>query len=83
MAWEFSTDPEYQEQLDWADAFVRGNLWPLESIALAGELDMAQLDRAIALYPRIESFLQKGFRECAPFASSLTALDALFDVYGG
>jgi len=43
----------------------------------------AQLDRAIALYPRIESFLQQGFRECAPFASSLAALDALFDVHGG
>ncbi|WP_334053718.1 hypothetical protein, partial [Burkholderia cepacia] len=41
------------------------------------------LDRAIALYPRIEAFLQQGFRECAPFASSLTALDALFDAYGG
>ena len=33
----------------------------------------AQLDRAIALYPRIEAFLQQGFRECAPFASSLAA----------
>ena len=43
----------------------------------------AQLDRAIALYPRIESFLQQGFRECAPFESSLAALDALFDVHGG
>ena len=43
----------------------------------------AQLDRAIALYPRIESFLQQGFRECAPFASSLAGLDALFDVHGG
>ena len=43
----------------------------------------AQLDRAIALYPRIEAFLQQGFRECAPFASSLAGLDALFDVYGG
>ncbi|MCA8275141.1 flagellar protein export ATPase FliI [Burkholderia sp. AU30280] len=43
----------------------------------------AQLDRAIALYPRIEAFLQQGFRECAPFASSLAGLDALFDAYGG
>lgn len=37
----------------------------------------AQLDRAIALYPRIEAFLQQGFRECAPFQASLAALDAL------
>ena len=23
MAWDFETDPEFQELLDWADAFVR------------------------------------------------------------
>src|SRR4051812_1181457 len=45
VSWDFSTDPDYQRQLDWADAFVREHLWPLES--LLGELDMAQLDRAI------------------------------------
>ncbi|MBI0327031.1 flagellar protein export ATPase FliI [Burkholderia plantarii] len=43
----------------------------------------AQLDRAIALYPRIEAFLQQGFRECAPFASCMAALDALFPGEGG
>ncbi len=43
----------------------------------------AQLDRAIALYPRIEAVLQQGFRECAPFAPSLAALDALFETEGG
>ena len=36
------------------------------------------LDRAIALYPRIEAFLQQGFRECAEFDASLQRLDALF-----
>jgi flagellum-specific ATP synthase len=36
------------------------------------------LDRAIALYPRIEAFLQQGFRECAEFDASLKRLDALF-----
>jgi flagellum-specific ATP synthase len=36
------------------------------------------LDRAIALYPRIEAFLQQGFRECAEFESSLQRLNALF-----
>ncbi|MEJ8797125.1 flagellar protein export ATPase FliI [Trinickia caryophylli] len=39
----------------------------------------AMLDRAIALYPRMEAFLQQGFRECAPFDSSLTMLGALFE----
>ncbi|WP_179402911.1 flagellar protein export ATPase FliI [Burkholderia guangdongensis] len=42
-----------------------------------------QLDRAIALYPRIEAFLQQGFRECAPFDASLAGLDALFEYEGG
>jgi acyl-CoA dehydrogenase len=30
MAWDFETDPEYQEQLDWADAFVRDEVAPLD-----------------------------------------------------
>src|SRR3984885_275359 len=38
----------------------------------------ALLDRAIALYPRIEAFLQQGFREQAMFEPSLAQLDALF-----
>jgi flagellum-specific ATP synthase len=36
------------------------------------------LDRAIALYPRMEAFLQQGFRECANFEPSIAMLDALF-----
>ena len=36
------------------------------------------LDQAIALYPRMEAFLQQGFRECANFEPSLERLDALF-----
>jgi acyl-CoA dehydrogenase len=30
MAWDFSTDDEYQEKLDWADAFVRDEVEPLD-----------------------------------------------------
>jgi len=30
MGWEFSTDPEFQEQLDWIDAFVRDEVEPLD-----------------------------------------------------
>jgi flagellum-specific ATP synthase len=36
------------------------------------------LDRAIALYPRMEAFLQQGFRECANFEPSVDMLNALF-----
>jgi acyl-CoA dehydrogenase len=32
MAWEFETDPEYQEKLDWADAFVREECEPLDLV---------------------------------------------------
>ena len=30
MAWDFETDPEFQEKLDWADAFVREEVEPLD-----------------------------------------------------
>ena len=32
MAWDFETEPEYQEKLDWADAFVREEVEPLDYI---------------------------------------------------
>ena len=32
MAWDFETDPEYQEKLDWADAFVRDEVEPLDLV---------------------------------------------------
>src|ERR1700712_3467494 len=46
MAWDFSTDPDYAAKLEWASAFVRWNIWPLET--LAGELSQEALDRAYA-----------------------------------
>ena len=30
MAWDFETDPEYQEKLDWVDEFVREEVEPLD-----------------------------------------------------
>lgn len=32
MAWDFETDPDYQELLDWADAFVRDEVEPLDLV---------------------------------------------------
>src|SRR3954462_12675311 len=32
MAWDFSTDPEFQEQLDWMRELVRDEVWPLETV---------------------------------------------------
>jgi acyl-CoA dehydrogenase len=44
MAWDFSTEPDFQAQLDWMRAFVRDEIWPLETL----DLGPAQLDRALA-----------------------------------
>ncbi len=32
MAWDFDTDPQFQELLDWADDFVRDEVEPLDLI---------------------------------------------------
>lgn len=32
MAWDFSTDPEFQEKLDWAEDFVRREVEPLDLV---------------------------------------------------
>ncbi len=42
--WDFSTEPEFQEHLDWMRAFVRENIWPLEVL----NLEYDQLMRAMA-----------------------------------
>jgi len=44
MAWDFSTEPEFQAHLDWMREFVREEIWPLETL----DLSMEQLDRAMA-----------------------------------
>ena len=32
MAWDFETEPEFQTQLDWIDAFVREEVEPLDLV---------------------------------------------------
>ncbi len=32
MSWDFSTDADFQAQLDWMSEFVRAEIWPLEAI---------------------------------------------------
>ena len=46
MAWDFSTDPEFERELEWMRGFVREEVWPLETIS--GELEQEQLDRIYA-----------------------------------
>ena len=46
MAWDFSTDPEFQEQLDWMRDLVRDEVWPIETVF--DELGEDGFRRAIA-----------------------------------
>ena len=32
MAWDFSTEPEFQKKLDWVDEFCREQIEPLEYV---------------------------------------------------
>src|SRR5881392_1674562 len=44
MAWDFSTEPEFQAHLDWMTEFVREEIWPMETL----DLDLEQIERAMA-----------------------------------
>jgi acyl-CoA dehydrogenase len=44
MAWDFSTEPQFQKKLDWIDDFVRTEVLPLETL----DLDWLALQHAIA-----------------------------------
>jgi acyl-CoA dehydrogenase len=37
MAWDFSTEPEFEEKLEWMRGFVREEIFPLETLDLAYE----------------------------------------------
>jgi acyl-CoA dehydrogenase len=56
MAWDFSTDPEFQEQLDWMRDLVRDEVWPIETVF--DELGEDGFRRAIA--PLQERVKQRG-----------------------
>jgi acyl-CoA dehydrogenase len=46
VGWDFSTEPEFQAQLDWMRDFVRSEIWPIETIF--EELGQDGFMRAIA-----------------------------------
>jgi len=56
MAWDFSTDPEFEAQLQWMRGFVRQEIWPIE--AVEHELDQEGLDRVYA--PLREQVKERG-----------------------
>src|SRR5439155_7569424 len=53
MAWDFSTEPEFEAKLDWMRGYVREEIIPLEPIA--EQIDNAALERAWAsLQPAVK-----------------------------
>ena len=46
MAWDFSTEPEFEAHLEWMRGFVREEIWPIETID--SEIGQAELDRIYA-----------------------------------
>ena len=56
MAWDFSTEPEFQQQLDWMRDFVREEVWPIETVF--DELGEDGFRRAIA--PLQEQVKERG-----------------------
>jgi acyl-CoA dehydrogenase len=46
VAWDFSTEPEFEAHLEWMRAFVREEIWPIETID--SEIGQAELDRIYA-----------------------------------
>src|SRR3954454_4120784 len=56
ITWDFSTDPEFEAQLDWMRAFVREEVWPIETVF--DELGDEGFRRAIA--PLQEQVKERG-----------------------
>jgi acyl-CoA dehydrogenase len=62
MAWDFSTEPEFEAQLEWMREFVRAEIWPIETVI--DELEQSDLD---AIYRP----LQEQVKERALWAAHL------------
>ena len=56
MAWDFSTEPEFEEKLEWMREFVRAEIWPIETIQ--HDIGQPELDRIYA--PLQEQVKQRG-----------------------
>jgi len=68
MAWDFETDPEFQEKLDWADEFVRREIEPLD---LAFREPAAPFDRKNPLYRKVTEPLKEEVRKRGLWACHL------------
>jgi acyl-CoA dehydrogenase len=51
MAWDFETEPEFQEKLDWADEFVRTEIEPLDDVWPGLQFTPLDANRRAAIDP--------------------------------
>ena len=63
MAWDFETDPAYQELLDWADAFVQDEVEPLD-LVLGDPYDKADPRYKRLVRPLQDQVRDKGLWAC-------------------
>jgi len=57
MAWDFETDPEFQDKLDWMDEFVRDEIEPLRFV-LGSPYDLSCPNRQ-KLIPPLQEEVKK------------------------
>ena len=74
MAWDFCTERDFQQQLDWMAQFVREEIWPLATL----ELDRIRLDRA--LRPLQEQVRARGLWAAQLQAARLMTLHAAWKI---
>ena len=63
MAWDFETDPEYQELLDWADRFVTDEVEPLDFV-LQDPYDKSDKEAVSVVRPLQQKVREKGLWAC-------------------
>lgn len=63
MAWDFETDPAFQRELDWMDAFVREEIEPLDFV-IGHPNDFADANRAKLIPPLQKQVKERGLWAC-------------------
>ncbi len=64
MAWEFETDPEFQEQLDWIDRFVTEEIEPLDLVWPGRAFHPLEGDRRAIVDPLKQRVRDRGLWAC-------------------
>jgi acyl-CoA dehydrogenase len=63
MAWDFETEPEFQRELDWMDAFVRDEVEPLDFV-LSDPYDKSDKKALAIVKPLQERVKERGLWAC-------------------